>query len=269
MKYITDFLGVILGFIAMASSTLKKYLKVIFSDSKAMKSSFDIDMSQQIFLWNGTKVPIKHIKYIIYGRNNKGEYLFRYIQSSRELKDYLWGTNTLVSRRLTVDKERAILLKNIFEKNNHKVLPSMWLYAPIGLVGCTITGGFRKGDFITLAGDNNQVCIYQGLDCEPSNLPIKIIDVDTFSSDDIFTKKTISTIPDKFESEYQAYVINKDATLNNKYLFLPWANGEFLFEESLYHNNSEELNKKIIYYFKSKNTKLIISEKNCTNRNNP
>lgn len=270
MRYIMDFLGVLLGYTAKIYYVLKYYLKIFFGNKKYTKSNFEMSTNKQIIKWNNTKVHMSDIRRIVYSRGVKNKYMFIYFKNDKELESYQWNNNNFIDRKLKLDRQKAIELKNIFEKNNHKIFPSMWLFAPIGLVGCTITGGFKKNDFITLAGDNNLICIYQGLDCNPENIPINLVETSSFDfKKDIFTQKISKNKLNRYQSSYQAYVVDKSVTINNKYLFLPWKEGEFLFEEGLECDNLQELNKKIICYFQSKNTTLVESDKNCINRNNP
>jgi len=253
---------------------IKVLIKEIREISTMDEKNQEINIENNILSWHGESIKFDDIETILYGIL-KNEYIFWYVLKNEDI-DHLsrsFNTELYDKRKHIENKKNSIILKNNFVTKSLTVIPSLWLMKPVGLMGCSITGYFKKNDFITLAGDNNQICIYKGLDSNPSNFPIKMINIDSFCLDNIFTKQKISIFSkrykSRYKSEYQAYVVNKSTTLENKYLFLPWKDGEFLFKESSYHDTLEELKEKIITYFKSKNTKLVISKKDCIYRNNP
>ena len=253
---------------------IKVLIKEIREISTMDDKNQEINIENNILSWHGESIKFDDIETILYGIL-KNEYIFWYVLKNEDI-DHLsrfFNTELYDKRKHIENKENSIILKNNFVKKSLTVIPSLWLMKPVGLMGCRITGSFKKNDFIALAGDNNQICIYKGLDSDPSNFPIEMINIGSFCLDNIFAKQKISIFSKRYKSrytsEYQAYVVNKSTTLENKYLFLPWKDGEFLFKESSYHDNLEELKEKIITYFKSKNTKLVISKKDCRYRNNP
>ena len=271
LNSIIFFLTLIIMFIVFVVHITKIFLNKIRELSNMDEKNKEIIIENNILSWHGKTIKLLDIKEILYGLIEKDKYIFWYVLKNENI--YHLSSSSCVelydSRKHIEDIKNAIILKNIFEEKTINVIPSLWLMKPVGLMSCNITGGFKKGDFLTLAGDDKQICIYQGLDCNPSNFPVQMIDIDLLYINDIFTRKNISTFPNRFESEYQAYLIHKDVILNNQYLFLPWINGKFLFNDSSYHENLDSLKEEIINYFKSKNNKLVISKKNCIDRNNP
>jgi len=267
MFFVTPIVMLIAFVLHITKVLLKKFRELTTIDEK----NREVSIESNILSWHGESIKFDDIKIISYGVGSKNKYVFWYVLKNEDIHQLSssYSAELFYERKDIRDKKNSIELQNIFVEKSLTVMPSLWLMKPVGLMGCTITGGFKKNNFITLAGDDNQICIYQGLDCDPSNFPIKMIDIDSLCLDNIFTKQKTPILSNRYKSEYQAYVINKNTTLNSKYLFLPWKDSEFLFKESSYHDNLEELKEKIINYFKSKNTKLVISEKNCINRNNP
>ena len=273
MFFVTPIFMLIVAVLHIIKVLIKEIREISTMDEKNQ----EINIENNILSWHGESIKFDDIETILYGLygSSKNEYKFWYVLKNEDIYQLSSSFSTeLYDKRIHIEnKENSIILKNNFVTKSLTVIPSLWLMKPIGLMGCSITGRFKKNDFITLAGDNNQICIYKGLDSNPSNFPIKMINIDSFCLDNIFTKQKISIFSKRYKSrytsEYQAYVVNKSTTLENKYLFLPWKDGEFLFKESSYHDTLEELKEKIITYFKSKNTKLVISKKNCIYRNNP
>jgi hypothetical protein len=258
----------IIAFVLHIAKVLTKRIKEILISDK----NKEVKIESNALNWHGVNIKFDDIKMILYGVSSKNKYIFWYVLKDEDIYQLSssYDAELFYKRRHLENKENSIILGNALTSKSLILVPSLWLMKPVGLMGCSITGGFKKNNFITLAGDNNQICIYKGLDCNPSNFPIKMTTINSFSLDNnIFTKQKLSTLPNRYKSKYQAYVINKSLTLSNKYLFLPWKDGKFLFKESSYHNNLEELTEKIINYFKYKNTTLVISDKNCLNRNNP
>jgi len=271
LNTIMFFVTPIVMLIAFVLHITKVLIKQIRELSTMDEKNREVSVESNILSWHGENINLDDMGVILYGITSKDKYLFWYILKNENM--YYQSSSTSVElydqRKHKLNKKDSIFFKKMLERESLKVIPSMWLKAPIGLMGCSITGGFRKNDFITLAGDNKKICISQGLDANPSNMSIEVFETEFFIfEDNIFLKKMNYKQSNRYESEYQAYILNHTVTLDEGYIFIPWKDKKIELNHILYFDDVKELNEKIINYF-ALNDNLIKSNKNCRLRNNP
>lgn len=271
MKIIFYFIFLITAPLVYIFILIKDMYNIFYFKKKYAHTQYEpIVILDNILYWHNENINIDSIKIILYRKSFNEEYAFFYLLKDESIYTIFENQNIYQKRMHLVKKTKAIHLREYLEVKNLIVFPSMWLMRPVGLMGCNLTGGFKNSDFITLAGDSKQIFIYQGLDCDPSNLSMALIDIKSFNlKNDIFIKIMPTIYLKKYKSAYQIYILDRKLTLGKGYMFLPWSKGEFLFEEIIYFKYIEEIKEEIINYFLTHDTRMVISTKNCRIRNNP
>lgn len=232
----------------------------------------EIKIKNNILFWGKNMIDLSDIRMIQYGLSKQRQYIFWYVLKNEELhqeaNSSIWISYR--SRSYKADYEDATILRIFFEEHSIDVFPSMWLMPPIGLMGCTLIGRFKKGDFITLAGDTKRIFITNGLDINSLNKAYALFELETLEIDEsIFSIKKDQKEKMKYESIYQAYIMNDDVTLGRGYMFLPWKDNNFLFGQIKYFDKVKSANKYIAKYFGQENNRQLRSAKDCLKRNNP
>lgn len=273
MKKIIYLLLLPIGFIVFIINTIKGFMATLYHQILYAVLNKDIVIADDILIWHKETISLEHIECILYGKSSFGRFYLLYKLKKEDRYDLFTKADIFYKRKHISNKRNITDLKYKLESFSLKVIPSLWLAPPIGLMGCTVSGNFLRSDFLTLSGDNENIFVHLGLDCDPSNLFFKIVKKESFHLGKLFQaesfKQGSTESSTKLHSNHQAYILNKTASIEDEYYFLPWCEGKFLFDDFFHTADEKQMLDRIIEYFSLHKDNLVEVSKNCIDRNNP